>query len=130
MPRTKLDTYNDKYGVYVYTTYPPIKQLSIKGASDNGNIQFNCNRGSSVNVSAKMIDCAANDVIKYEIVRAIRSDNKDIPSGAARGSVNTTTGIYTAATTAQGGAAGDIVAVKAYLEKDPSVFAIAIVRVQ
>ena len=73
-------------------------------------------KGKTAKLSAKLIDCEETDKIVYSITEATCED---------KGSVDEN-GVYTAPSTAE---SGDIVAVRASLQSDPSVFAVSIIYI-
>ena len=105
------DAYDGGYGVYVYTTLPPIKQVCVNDVTLTVNLQ------SSVQVSASLIDCDSSDALNYDIVACV---------GSYEGTVSNS-GLYTPDSRAQ---SGDMVAVKASLKSDPNVYNVAIINIK
>jgi len=105
------DSYNENYGVYVYTTLEPIKQVEI-----NKNV-LHLAKGESFDFDATLIDCDTTDEIEFSITEC---------TGTEPGTINSETGVYTASSSAT---KGDMVAVRATLKSDPKVFAVAIIYI-
>ncbi len=106
------DTLGENYSVHIYTTAPIIKQVQIKDA----NITRRIKAGATTQITAERIDCDEDDKIVYRISEY---------TGTAPGTVNAN-GLYTAAADAK---TGDMVALRASLESDPSVFAVVIIYI-
>ena len=99
------------YAYYVYTTCPPIKQVELN------KVTAEISAGETVQFTTKLVDCPSNE----EIVWSISSE-----VGGHKGSVNQR-GLYIAATDA---IAGDMVAVRASLKSDPTVYSVAIIKIK
>ncbi len=104
------DSYGKFYSAHIYTTAPIKKQLEMEEVFHH----IEC--GDSVKLSASLIDCEETDEIVYSITETI---------GCSGGSISEE-GIYTAPAAAEEGA---MVAVRASLKSDPSVFAVNIIYV-
>ena len=104
------DTYGKFYSAHIYTT------ASIKKQVETDEVFHHVEKGKTAKLSAKLIDCEETDKIVYSITEATCED---------KGSVDEN-GVYTAPLTAE---SGDIVAVRASLQSDPSVFAVNIIYV-
>lgn len=119
------DTIGKDYACYFYSTIKPIKQIELE------NIELHCKVGESVNLNAKMIDCDDNDKIKYEVVAKSVAVGVEVPE-IELGTVDEN-GNYTPDSSAKSpdadGKNGDYFAVKAYLESNPKIHAIATVYI-
>ncbi len=104
------DTLSGEYGVYVYTTCTPIKQVELD------RVTMQLKSGDSYRFVAKTIDCETEDDIVWSI-----SSNL----GDHVGTINQN-GLYTAADTAR---PGDLVAIRATLNSDPSVYGVAVIQI-
>ncbi len=104
------DSYDGDYGVYIYTTLPPIKQVCVS------DITLEVKPQGSVKVAASLIDCESSDSLKYEIVAC---------TGTYKGTVSSS-GMYTADSLAK---SGDMIAVKVSLNSDPNVFNVAMIKI-
>lgn len=104
------DTYGKFYSTHIYTTAPIKKQVEMD------EVFHHVEKGKTAKLSAKLIDCEETDKIVYSITEATCED---------KGSVDEN-GVYTAPLTAE---SGDMVAVRASLKSDPSVFAVSIIYV-
>jgi|GEM_PF-1512821 len=109
--KTLSDTLSEDYRVYIYTTAKPKKQIAF------GNVWNECERVSSISLSAEMLDCSENDKIEWSVVS---------PTGSEKGTISST-GVYTPAATAK---FGDTVAVRAQLAQEPEVYSIAIIKIK
>ena len=103
------DTVGKDYTVYIYTTAAPVKQISI------GKVWYNCTKGASVQLNASTIACAANAQLSWSVTKATGS----------KGTVSQT-GLYTPPADAK---SGDLVSVKVSLQSDPSVYNIALIKI-
>ena len=104
------DNYGEQYSVHLYTTAPIVKQIEME------NVILHTSKNSSVSVKGRMLDCDADDKIIYTISEF---------TGSAAGTVSAA-GIYTPADSAK---SGDMVAVRASLESDPTVFGVSIIYI-
>ena len=107
---TLYDTLEKDYGVYIYTTKKPIKQINLSVVGKT------VQPGDKVNLGATMVDCDAGDKILYKVNKA--TADKGTVSG---------NGVYTVPSNAK---SGDTVSVKAYLESDSNVYAICLIEVK
>ncbi len=106
------DTLGSDYSVHIYTTAPVVKQVQIKDAEVTRHIKA----GGTTKIDAELIDCDSDDEIVYSISQH---------TGTASGTISKD-GLYTAAADAK---VGDMVAVRASLKSDPSVFAVAVIYI-
>lgn len=113
------DKINGDYACYFYSTIKPIKQVEVD------DISIYCNKTESIDIKAKMLDCDSKDKLKYKVVA------KSVPVGekVAKKDLGTVSsaGVFTPPKSAK---SGDYFAVKAYLEKDTSCYAIALVYIK
>jgi len=108
---TKLsDTLSKDYRVYIYTTAKPKKQIAFS------KVWNECTNTSNVTLSAEMLDCAASDKVEWSVVCS---------TGSEKGNVSDT-GVYTPASSAK---TGELIAVKARLKSDSSVYSIALISI-
>ena len=101
------DSLGGNYGVYVYTTLPPIKQISLEKPF------IHLRAGESAQIIAELIDCAETDEAEYSITEFTNE----------AGSI-TENGVFTASDKAQ---SGDKTAVRISLKNNPEIFAVAII---
>lgn len=68
-----------EYGIYVFTTIKPIKQVALyEKETGNSGVAFELKKGEDVTVSPELIDCDADDTVKWEVKRyngGIKSSN-------------------------------------------------------
>lgn len=107
---TLYDTLEKDYGVYIYTTKKPIKQINLAVVGKS------VKPGDTVNLGATMVDCSSSDKILYKISKAT----------GEKGTLSQN-GVYTVPKNAK---SGDVVSVKAYLEGDSNVYAICLIEVK
>lgn len=108
------DTVDKDYGLYVYTTLKPIKQIEFTSK----NVAFSLNAGKSIKLAANMIDCDADDEIVYSVSSAT---NK-----AEKGTVSAD-GTYHASENAK---SGDMVAVRASLKSNKLIYNVAVITIK
>lgn len=104
------DTLGEQYSVHIYTTAPIIKQVKIQ------DVAHHTKASGAVYVSAELVDCDESDTIVYSISEY---------TGAEAGKIQKN-GIYIAPESAK---SGDMVAVRASLKSDPSIYAVAIIYI-
>jgi len=105
------DTLGAKYSVHLYTTAPIVKQIAMK------NVVLHTKPGKGVIVKGEMLDCDEDDEIVYSISEF---------TGTDPGTVFAKNGVYVASSNAR---SGDMVAVRASLKSDPSVFGVSIIYI-
>lgn len=113
------DKINGDYACYFYSTIKPIKQVEVE------DISIYCKKNESINIKARMIDCSTTDKLKYKVV----AKSVCVGETVAKEDLGTVSnsGVYTPPSSAK---SGDYFAVKAYLENDTSVHAIALVYIK
>lgn len=104
------DSYGKFYSTHIYTTAPIKKQVEIK------DVFHHISAGDTANISAELIDCDEDDEIVYSVSEYV---------GEGGGTVSQS-GLYTPAANAK---SGDMIAVRASLKDEPTVFAVAIIYV-
>lgn len=109
--KTVTDTVGKEYAYYVYTTCTPIKQVELN------RVTAEISAGETAQFTASLIDCPAGE----EIVWTISSE-----VGGHKGTVSQS-GLYTASADA---VAGDMIAVRASLKSDPTVYSVAIIEIK
>ena len=105
------DTVGKEYAYYVYTTCAPIKQVELD------HVTAEISAGKTAQFTAKLVDCPENEEIVWSISANV---------GGHKGTVSQS-GLYTAASDS---VAGDMVAVRASLKSDPSVYTVAIIKIK
>lgn len=108
------DVIGKEYGMYVYTTKKPVKQVEIETDS----VRIVTKAGEVKNFAAKTIDCDASDEIVWSI-------SKSITQNGNPGTLDAN-GKYTAAANA---AEGDKIAIRASLKSNPNIFDVVIVQI-
>ena len=68
---------NGKYGIYVFTTIPPVKQVALFDKDGEPAAGVNCRMGGKVTVSHQLIDCEAGDKVKWELTAYNAAPLKD-----------------------------------------------------
>lgn len=58
---------NGEYGIYVFTTIPPVKQVALFDKDGNPAAGLQCEPGKEVTISHELIDCKPGDKVKWEI---------------------------------------------------------------
>ena len=109
--KTVSDTVGKEYAYYVYTTCTPIKQVELE------RVTAEISAGETAQFTAKLVDCPENEEIVWTISANV---------GGHKGTVSQS-GLYTAASDA---VSGDMVAVRASLKSDPSVYTVAIIKIK
>lgn len=109
--KTITDTVGKEYAYYVYTTCTPIKQVELN------RVTAEISAGETAQFTASLVDCPSSE----EIVWTISSN-----VGGHKGTISPS-GLYTAAADA---VAGDMVAVRASLKSDSSVYSVAIIKIK
>lgn len=127
------DTLDKEYGLYVYTTLPPIKQIEIDTSvntalqevkelggivSQPNSIWFDAYEDDTFDLDAKLIDCE-NEEIVWSVARTAGADNFI--------NINSTTGVITfnQANVTEGSRA----AVRASLKSNPDIYDVVIIEV-
>lgn len=108
--KTLTDTLSADYRVYIYTTAAPKKQVAFDSVWNE------CSQSGTISLSARLLDCNSGDKLVWSVASS---------TGSEKGSVSST-GIYTPASTAK---AGDLIAVKAQLKSDSSVYSIVLISI-
>lgn len=108
--KSLTDKLSSDYRVYIYTTATPKKQIAFDSVWNE------CSKSGNVSLSTSLLDCDSEDTIVWSVASS---------TGSEKGSVSSS-GIYTPAASAK---AGDLVAVKAQLKSDNSVYSIALISI-
>ena len=108
---TIKDKLSEKYRVYIYTTATPKKQIAFD------NVWNECKKDDSIKLSANLLDCNANDEMVWSVLRT---------TGSAKGVISNS-GEYTPAQSAK---PGDLIAIKASLKNDNSIYSVALVSIK
>ena len=109
--KTINDTIDGDYGIYVYTTKAPIKQIDLE------TVAFEKKAGEKVQLKATKIDCSPSDEIEWKI--AAVSDETLNASVSSSGE-------FILPSSAK---AGDQFAITAYLKNDEMIFNTAVISV-
>ncbi len=109
---TVSDTVNKDYGMYVYTTMKPIKQIELNS------VAVKAAKGDTVNFAASLVDCSTADEVEWSICAATNN--------AAKGTIDQN-GVYRVSDNAK---SGDTVAVRAQLKSDGKIFNSAVIVVE
>ena len=112
------DTIDKDYGMYLYTTMAPVKQIEIESDSLLHKIAAN---EPSYDFDAKLIDCEGE--IEWSITVATDGMRNDITT---YGSIDKN-GVYTPDPAAK---EGDKIAIRATLKSDPKVFDVVMIRIE
>ena len=110
--KTISDTVDKNYGMYVYTTSKPIKQIELN------TVAVKSAKGKTVNFAATKIDCDSCDEIVWSICAATNEK--------AKGTINQN-GVYKVADNAK---SGDTIAVRAALKSDSKIFNNAVIVIE
>lgn len=108
------DTIDGEYGVYVYSTKAPVKQIKLDKGVET------INKTDTIDISAELLDCGNNSNIKWGISAASKNDGKSLADKDLMGDVKTKGSIsaigrncrYTPGVNA---ASGDSIAIRATL---------------
>ncbi len=123
------ETLDKSYGVYVYSTIPPEKQVKLNSYG------VKANKGTTVTFNAELIDCEADDEIVWEITAASKSKGKSLEEKNLLGTkvtnanLSTTTGKTCTLTVPADLSSGDSIAVSARVKGDENSYSIALVFV-
>lgn len=112
------DTISKEYGMYIYTTMPPVKQIEIAGDSILHKIEVDA---GTYNFDAKTIDCKGDIVWS---ISAATDGNRNSKMNKC-GSINSE-GVYTLD---EDVSVGDKIAIRASLKSDPTVYDVVMVRI-
>jgi len=59
---------NGEYGIYIFTTIPPVKQVAVFDKEGNPAAGVECEIGEEITISSQLIDCDAADKVEWELV--------------------------------------------------------------
>ncbi len=104
------DNYGKFYSTHIYTTAPIKKQIELE------NVFHHTTPAKTVSIAANMVDCTTSDQLVYSVTEY---------TGTGGGTVSQN-GVYTPGANAK---SGDMVAVRASLENNPEIFAVAIIYI-
>jgi len=124
------DRIDDTQSTYIYTTIKPGKQIAINSLA--GEVNYFVAPGNSIDLSATMLDCDAND----EIVWSVSATNKEGVDGKMTGYNGDLSSPYifgrgnsASYTVPASYNSGDMIAIRASLKSNPSVFDVVIISV-
>lgn len=108
------DTIDGEYGVYVYSTKAPAKQVELDKGVET------IKKTDTIDISAKLLDCGNNSNIKWEISAASKKNGKSlaekdlIGDAKTKGSISAV-GLTCRYTPGANAASGDSIAIRATL---------------
>ena len=105
------DKVGSGYAYYVYTTCTPIKQVELN------RVTAEISAGDTTQFTSKLVDCPSSEEIVWTISSTV---------GGHKGTISQS-GFYTAAADA---VAGDMIAIRASLKSDPTVYSVAIIKIK
>lgn len=108
------DTIDGEYGVYVYSTKAPVKQIELDKGVET------IKKNNTLTINAKLLDCGNNSNIKWEISAASKNDGKSIADKDLMGDVKTKgsisgNGLTCTYTPGANASSGDSIAIRATL---------------
>ena len=108
------DTIDGEYGVYVYSTKAPVKQVELDKGVET------IKKTDTIDISAKLLDCGNNSNIKWEISAASKKNGKSLAEKDLMGDAKTkgsisAVGLTCRYTPGANAASGDSIAIRATL---------------